>query len=101
MIRAIPLALALACLAGTADAQPKDDKAVPKSPPTLLPLPPEQGEGSGSSMSERLSESEGVIAPPREVDPQMKHPAPPAGPNAMPVIPPPGSPGGDQTIQPK
>jgi hypothetical protein len=73
----------------------------PKSPPTLLPLPPEQGEGSGSSMSERLSRSQGVIRPPQEVDPAMQQETPPTGPNSMPVIPPPGTPGGEPRVKPK
>jgi hypothetical protein len=39
-----------------------------------------------------------VICPP-DVDPAMKAPTPETG--KMPVIPPPGSPGGDQKVQPK
>lgn len=52
-------------------------------------------------MSDRLSKSQGVIRPPQEVDPAMKQQTPPAGPNSMPVIPPPGTPGGDQSVKPK
>jgi hypothetical protein len=33
------------------------------------------------------------------VDPEIRQPTPPGG--AMPVIPPPGTPGGDQSVQPK
>jgi hypothetical protein len=68
----------------------------------MLPLPPEQGEGSGSPMSDRLSKSQGVIHPPQEeVDPAMKQETPPTGPNSMPVIPPPGTPGGNPSVKPK
>jgi hypothetical protein len=100
------LALSGAILAGAAAAQTSDQRQQPsenppKSPPTMLPLPPEQGEGSGSSMSDRLSKSQGVIQPPQEVDPEMKQQTPPTGPNAMPVIPPPGTSGGDQSVKPK
>jgi hypothetical protein len=51
-------------------------------------------------LSEKLARSGGVICPPEHVDPEMKQPTPPTG-GAMPVIPPPGSPGGDRSVQPK
>ena len=51
------------------------------------------------SLSDKLAKSNGVICPPDHVDPDMKQPTPPGGP--MPVIPPPGTPGGDQSVQPK
>jgi len=51
------------------------------------------------NLSDKLAKSGGVICPPEHVDPEMRQPTPPGG--AMPVIPPPGSPGGDQSIQPK
>ena len=50
------------------------------------------------TLSEKLAASNGVICPP-PIDPAMKQPTPPGG--SMPVIPPPGSPGGDPNIQPK
>ena len=57
------------------------------------------GKSTQGDLSERLAQSNGVICPPSEVDPQIKRPTPPGG--TMPVIPPPGSPGGDPKIQPK
>lgn len=51
------------------------------------------------SLSTRLAQSDGVICPPGQVDPEIRAPAPEGGP--MPVIPPPGSPGGNPTVQPK
>ena len=51
-------------------------------------------------LSEKLARSGGVICPPEHIDPEIRQPTPPTG-GAMPVIPPPGSPGGDQSIQPK
>lgn len=51
-------------------------------------------------LSERLARSGGIICPPEHIDPEIKQPTPPTG-GAMPVIPPPGSPGGDQSVQPK
>ena len=51
------------------------------------------------NLSGRLAQSDGVICPPPAVDPGMKLPTPDGG--NMPVIPPPGSPGGDPTVRPK
>jgi hypothetical protein len=50
------------------------------------------------NLSEKLDKTNGVICPP-SVDPAINAPTPPSG--TMPVIPPPGSPGGDPTVQPK
>jgi hypothetical protein len=54
--------------------------------------------GSSGDLSNKLSQSNGVICPP-DVDQGMRAPTPHTG--KMPVIPPPGSPGGDRNIQPK
>lgn len=51
------------------------------------------------TLSSKLAASDGVICPPARVDPEIKAPTPEAGP--MPVIPPPGSPGGNPRVQPK
>jgi hypothetical protein len=48
--------------------------------------------------SQTLEQSEGVICPP-EIDPDIKLPTPRGG--EMPIIPPPGSPGGDPNVRPK
>jgi hypothetical protein len=52
------------------------------------------------NLSERLKESEGVIKPPENVDPGMQK-KPPEESSKMPVIPPPGAPGGDPNVKPK
>ena len=54
---------------------------------------------AGEPLSDKLARTDGVLCPPN-VDPQIKAPTPQSG-NKMPVIPPPGSPGGDPSIQPK
>jgi hypothetical protein len=54
---------------------------------------------NGGSLSDKLARSDGVICPPERVDPEIKQPTPQGGP--MPVIPPPGSPGGDPNVHPK
>ncbi|MEA2986688.1 MAG: hypothetical protein QOD94_2942 [Alphaproteobacteria bacterium] len=51
------------------------------------------------NLSQRLAQSDGVICPPPAVDPEIRLPTPDAG--RTPVIPPPGSPGGDPSIRPK
>lgn len=51
------------------------------------------------NLSDKLARSDGVICPPSQVDPEIRAPTPPGG--AMPVIPPAGSPGGNQSVQPK
>ena len=51
------------------------------------------------NLSNRLAQSDGVICPPPAVDPEMRLPTPETG--RTPVIPPPGSPGGDPSIRPK
>jgi hypothetical protein len=71
-------------------------------------VPPRAGPGNQSlserleqtnqSLSERLEQTDGVICPP-DIDPDIKAPTPQAG--RTPVIPPPGSPGGDPTVRPK
>jgi len=61
---------------------------------------PKPGETTGSAnLSDELSRSKGVICPPAEVDPGIS--VPPKGGGVTPVIPPPGTPGGDPHIVPK
>jgi hypothetical protein len=83
----------------------------PGSPPSLEPSPnqsactpgsgaPRSNETTGNRpLSDRLAESKGVICPPAGVDPGIS--VPPVGGGRMPVIPPPGTPGGDPSIQPR
>lgn len=64
--------------------------------------PAPDGQTTGQSrepLGDKLSQSDGVLCPPADVDPEMRAPAPDAG--KTPVIPPPGSPGGDKSIRPK
>jgi len=55
---------------------------------------------SREPLGDKLAKSEGVLCPPSGIDPEMHAPAPSTD-GAMPVIPPPGSPGGDPTVRPK
>jgi hypothetical protein len=61
-----------------------------------------QGSTTGQAsepLSDKLAKSEGVLCPPPGVDPEMRAPTPHTG--NTPVIPPPGSPGGDPNVRPK
>ncbi|OAF06672.1 hypothetical protein AYJ54_19300 [Bradyrhizobium centrolobii] len=51
-------------------------------------------------LGDKLAKSDGVLCPPSGVDPEMHAPTPENGGNT-PVIPPPGSPGGDPNVRPK
>lgn len=55
---------------------------------------------SREPLGDKLAKSDGVLCPPSGIDPDMHAPAPDAGGNT-PVIPPPGSPGGDPNVRPK
>ena len=97
----VPLLVVL-LLAGSAVAQDRP-MADPKAcAPGERLQPGERGPKpsatTGESASDKLARTEGVICPP-DVDPGIKAPTPEGG--TMPVIPPPGSPGGDQTVRPK
>ncbi len=57
--------------------------------------------GSGGTLSDKLERTDGVIRPPSGIDPEITTRAPAPNPGTTPVIPPPGSPGGDQSVNPK
>jgi hypothetical protein len=107
------VAAALLLLSGAAQAQPngaspRDSKAcapgadshlrMPDTPTTQAPATPNATTGSGTNLSDKLAQSDGVLCPP-SVDPGIKAATPEVG--NMPVIPPPGSPGGNPNVQPK
>src|SRR5467141_2990312 len=72
--------------------------AIAQAPPTPA-TPPAQTDPRAEPLSDKLTRSDGVLCPPTGVDPEIRAPTPETG--NMPVIPPPGSPGGDPTIRPK
>jgi hypothetical protein len=107
---------ALISVYGSASAQAPPAPATPP-PQTAPPAParstncapmPQQGtvapEGSTTGqrnepLGDKLARSDGVLCPPTGVDPEIRAPTPDAG--NTPVIPPPGSPGGDPAVRPK
>ena len=81
----------------------------PPAPTRITDCAPLEGNGtvgqgtttdqSREPLGDKLARSDGVLCPPADVDPQMRAPTPRGG--SMPVVPPPGSLGGDPTIRPK
>jgi hypothetical protein len=114
----IALLFAAALMPALSLAQTAQVSPLPKAPPEIMskeaPDPkacaqqgltvgqdnkPQSADTTGKSLSEELARSDGVICPPPGVDPDIKASTPEDG--RMPIIPPPGSPGGDPNIRPK
>jgi len=100
--------LLLSAATASAQAPPSTPQAIPVQgtvrcapvQPQPPGTPPQQTTGqSREPLSDRLAQADGVMCPPIEVDRQMQKPPPETG--KTPVIPPPGSPGGDPTVRPK
>ena len=108
MKRSITLATSLLLL-GTGLASAQTQPAQPKQPTPSVPNTTTTqcaqggattGSGQpGSNLSDKLAQSNGVLCPPATSDHGMQV-APPQG-GALKVLPPPGSPGGDQKTVPK
>jgi hypothetical protein len=96
-------ALAFAAMTGTALAQgaaPRDPNMPdPKTVPAEKIAPQEPG-STGSTLSDKLQASEGVIKPPATGTPEMTVRPPVPNPNSTPVITPPGTSPSDP-VQPK
>ena len=97
-VLAWPVALATAQTTPAPPSPTDTEKVIPeKAPPTK----PDAAQGDSNSLSDKLKKSNGVIAPPTDIDPDIRKPTPPGGASPMPVIPPPGTPGGGTGVQPK
>jgi hypothetical protein len=98
--------IALTIAAGPALAQnpqpaPPTVPRAPIAPPNAPSPPPEKiAPPEGNSLSDHLSQQRGAIKPPN-VDPGMTVQPPAKGAVTTPVIPPPGSPGGNPSVVPK
>ena len=94
--------LASMAISGLVQAQ---TRAAP--PGTLEEAAPKQESGavdkSGKdpSLTEKLKDTDGVLKPPPAIDPEIQKPPPANAGSNMPVIVPPGEPGGDPEVQPK
>lgn len=74
----------------------------PKSPDAHNPAAEQQAPAKPDEpLSEKLDKNEGVLVPPSGVDPKIHIDPPAETGDRMPVIVPPGEPGGNQQIQPK
>ncbi len=80
----------------------------PVAPPSAPSPPPERiaphagpGQSGNHTLSDKLSQRQGTLRPPTGVDPGMTVAPPPHAQGTMPVITPPGSPGGNQKMVPK
>lgn len=100
----VTLVASLACVS-TALAQAAGDGGRPSPeqgaacPPDVKGDPPTVGGGSSEPLSDKLAQSKGVICPPAGVDRDMQV-APPDG-GRLKIIPPPGTPGGEPSLQPR
>jgi len=107
---ALMLASAAHAQAPASPATPPARTATPDAaqPSNCAPMPPKgtgtkEGPTVGQAhepLGDKLARSDGTLCPPSDVDPQIRAPTPNEG-GKMPVIPPPGSPGGDQNLRPK
>jgi hypothetical protein len=78
---------------------PAPDRTIPEK---IAPAEPTTtGSTTGETLSDKLERTDGVIRPPAGMDPGITAPAPVPNPGTTPVIPPPGSPGGDPTVIPR
>lgn len=91
--------LALAQATGPRDPNMPDPKNVPAE--KIKPEMPLSTGTPGSTLSERLHTSDGVLRPQGDPDPGMVVKPPVPNPGTTPVIPPPGSPGGNPRLDPK
>jgi hypothetical protein len=95
-----------ACLIFDAAVSHAQQETVPKAEDTqkVIPeklCPPGAKAGDPScTLSDALEKTDGVIVPPKNIDPGIAVPAAPVDSN-MPVIKPPGTPGGSPDAQPK
>lgn len=68
------------------------------APQQLVPTSPTTGNRPDMNGGGTLQGSNGVIQPPAQVDPGMKRVSPPAQAFPTPIVPPPGTPGGNPNV---
>jgi hypothetical protein len=102
LLASVVALLAIGAMAGTAIATTASTPPTPVgSTESDQPSEPVPGVDKNKSLSEQLDEDKGVIKPPPTGDSEIHTTAPNPNPGTMPVIPPPGTPGGDESVQPK
>jgi hypothetical protein len=78
------------------NANPPSESTTPPPVPGADPAPPDR-----PPLSQQLKENDGVLEAPKSLDGEIVREAPVPNPGTTPVIPPPGSPGGDPSVKPK
>ncbi|MCB8821656.1 hypothetical protein [Microvirga rosea] len=103
LVLAVLTAGGIAGASAQVPAQPQaPNMPAPKDMPAEKVRPADPSEtGSTGTLSDKLEKSDGVIRPPATATPDMTIPAPVPDPGTTRVIPPPGSPGGNQSVIPK
>jgi hypothetical protein len=99
MLTALILAAAPALAQNPQPTSP-ENPTVPVAPPSSASPPPEKIAPADGNLSGKLSQQKGTITPPN-VDPGMMVKPPRNDSYTTPVIPPPGSPGGNRSVVPK
>ena len=100
MFQRILLAVFLISAVTSATAQTTPPADVPKDcPPGAGANAPRIGGDPKGSLSDKLASSKGILCPPAGIDSGMQKKPQEGG--SIRVVPPPGSPGGDQRVQPK
>ena len=102
------VAVPMAAMAQNPQPSPPHEEHPTVTPPGPSQTPPEQiapGSSlpptrSGETLSNKLARDQGTLQPPK-VDPGIQAPLPSRTQDTMPVIRPPGTPGGNQTVVPK
>ena len=88
--------------AQTAPPPARATNCAPMQPPVHPGAAAPEGTTTGQRaepLGDKLARSDGVLCPPAGIDPEIRAPTPDTG--DTPVIPPPGSPGGDPNVRPK
>jgi hypothetical protein len=82
--------------------QKPDQKPAATGQPQIVPedMAPGRSGSSQEPLGKKLNRTDGVLHPPQGIDPEVAIPPPPNG-SKMPVIPPPGTPGGNPATEPK
>ena len=101
VVRTTLLAASALLVAAAASASEKGE--LPPQTPSRQTVPeatsPGSGGGSAEPLSDKLDRQGGVIRPPGGIDSEMTQTPPATG--KMPVIRPPGTPGGERGVEPK
>ena len=104
-VQVLALAAAAVAIIGLAMVEPakalSQDTQPPQAEPAPKPCsPPVSPPNASSDVAKPGCQSDGVIKPPQIEDRSVLQ-TPDLGPSSMPVIPPPGSPGGNPNVKPK